>query len=46
MATVELPAGAQAASAAVELERQALAVFVEAVVGGNRMPSRLRGEVA
>jgi hypothetical protein len=30
--TVALTAGAQAASAAVELERQAVALFVEAVV--------------
>jgi hypothetical protein len=34
MATGALPARAKAASAAVELERQAIAVFVEAVVGG------------
>ena len=32
-----LTAGAEAAAAAVQLERQAVAVFVEAVVGGNRM---------
>jgi hypothetical protein len=36
-ATVTLPAGTQAAAAAVELERQSIAFFVEAVVGGYRM---------
>jgi hypothetical protein len=35
--TVALTAGAQAASAAVELERQAIALFVEAVVGRHRV---------
>ncbi len=32
-----LTAGAEAAAATVQLKRQAVAVFVEAVVGGNRM---------
>jgi hypothetical protein len=43
MATVALPARAKAASAAVELERQAIAVFVEAVVGGHLMPIAAAG---
>jgi hypothetical protein len=33
MAAIALAPGAQAASAAVELERHAIAVFVEPVVG-------------
>ena len=37
MTAVALAAGAQAASTAVELERQAIADFVEAVVGGDRV---------
>ncbi|HEY8864058.1 MAG TPA: hypothetical protein VIO37_07795 [Candidatus Dormibacteraeota bacterium] len=32
-----LPASAEAAAATMELQRQAIAVFVEAVVGGYRM---------
>jgi hypothetical protein len=43
MATGALPARAKAASAAVELERQAIAVFVEAVVGGHLMPIAAAG---
>ncbi|MHB8588565.1 MAG: hypothetical protein ACYDA0_06905 [Candidatus Dormibacteraceae bacterium] len=37
MAAVTLSPGAQAAPAAVELERQAVAVLVEAVVGRHRV---------
>ena len=37
MTALTLPLRAQAASAAVELERQAVAVFVETVVGLNLM---------
>jgi hypothetical protein len=43
MTTGALPARAKAASAAVELERQAIAVFVEAVVGGHLMPIAAAG---
>jgi hypothetical protein len=38
-----LTAGAEAAAATVQLERQAVAVFVETVVGGNRMPIAAAG---
>jgi hypothetical protein len=38
-----LPQRAQAASAAVELERQAIAIFVETVVGRHRVPIAAAG---
>jgi hypothetical protein len=41
--SVTLPAGAEAASAAMKLERQAVAVFVVAVVGRHRVPIAAAG---
>jgi hypothetical protein len=43
MATVKLPARAEAAAAAVELERQPIAILVEAVVGRHRVPIAVVG---
>jgi hypothetical protein len=43
VATISLPSGAQAAAAAVELERQAIAVLVEAVVGRHLVPIAAAG---
>jgi hypothetical protein len=40
---VSLPSGAQAAAAAVELERQAIAVLVEAVIGRHLVPIAAAG---
>jgi hypothetical protein len=41
--SVTLTAGAEAASAAMKLERETVAVFVESVVGGNRVPIAAAG---
>ena len=38
-----LPAGAEAAAATVQLERQAIAVLVESVIGGNLVPIAAAG---
>jgi hypothetical protein len=43
MTAIALAPRAQAASAAVQLEGQAVAVFVEAVVGGYRVPIAAAG---
>ena len=43
MTTLALPATAETAAAAVKLERQAIAVFVIAVIGGYRVPIAAAG---
>ena len=43
MTALTLPVRAQAASAAVKLERQSIALFVEAVVGGHLVPIAAAG---
>ncbi|HEY4913448.1 MAG TPA: hypothetical protein VIJ91_05995 [Candidatus Dormibacteraeota bacterium] len=43
MTPVTLPAGAEAASAAMKLERETVAVFVESMVGGHRVPIAAAG---